>query len=66
MLDPHIRHLLETVFSAPPDAARPDIDALRKGAEEAPKLLGGAPEPLASVSQASTSVSPGAVALRSR
>jgi acetyl esterase len=64
MLDSHIRHLLETVFSAPPDAARPDIAALRKAAEEAPKLLGGVPETLASISPASASDPPRAVALR--
>jgi acetyl esterase len=49
MLDPHIRHLLDTVFNVPPGAAQPDVAALRKAAEEAPKRLGGSPETLASV-----------------
>src|ERR1700704_3105804 len=53
MLDPHIRHLLDTVFKVPPGAARPDVSTLRKAAEEAPKLLGGSPETLAAVSDAS-------------
>src|SRR6267378_4134205 len=44
MLDSHIRHLLDTVFKAPPGTAQPDVAALRRAAEEAPKLLGGAPE----------------------
>ena len=52
MLDAHIRHLLDTVFKAPPGTAEPDVAALRKAAEEAPKLLGGVPETLASVSDA--------------
>ncbi|HEU0040599.1 MAG TPA: hypothetical protein VFR76_15140, partial [Verrucomicrobiae bacterium] len=54
MLDAHIRHLLDTVFKAPPGTAQPDVAALQRAAEEAPKLLGGAPEMLASVSDAST------------
>ena len=53
MLDSNIRHLLDTVFKVPPGTAQPDIAALRKAAEEAPKLLGGPPETLASVSDAS-------------
>jgi acetyl esterase len=64
MLDSHIRHLLETVFSAPQDAPRPDIAALRRAAEEAPKLLGGVPETLASISHANASDPPRALALR--
>ena len=39
MLDSDIQHLLDTVFNVasgttPPDAAQPDIPALRKAAEE--------------------------------
>jgi acetyl esterase len=64
MLDPHIRHLLDTVFNGPPGAAQPDVAALRKAAEEAPRLLGGVPEPLASVTDVSTSGVPRPVALR--
>src|SRR5207237_664404 len=44
MLDSHIRHLLDTVFKAPPGTAEPDVAGLRKAAEEAPELLGGVPE----------------------
>jgi acetyl esterase len=55
MLHSDIQHLLDTVFNvasgtAPPDAAQPDILALRKAAEEAPKRLGGVPEGVASIS----------------
>ena len=64
MLDSHIRHLLDTVFNAPPSAAQPDVAALRKAAEEAPKLLGGSPEMLASVSDASAFGEPCAIPLR--
>src|SRR6202171_1638471 len=64
MLDSHIRHLLDTVFKAPPGTAQPDVAALRKAAEEAPKLLGGVPETLASVSDASTLGESCAIALR--
>jgi acetyl esterase len=49
MLDPHIRQLLDTVFNVTPGTAQPDVAALRKAAEEAPKRLGGLPETLASV-----------------
>ncbi len=64
MLDSDIRHLLDTVFKASPGTAEPDVAALRKAAEEAPKLLGGVPETLASVSDASAFGEPCAVALR--
>jgi acetyl esterase len=64
MLDSHIRHLLDTVFKAPPGTAEPDVAALRKAAEEAPKLLGGVPETLASVSDASAFGESCAIALR--
>jgi acetyl esterase len=64
MLDPHIRHLLDTVFQVPPGMVQHDVSALRKAAEEAPGLLGGAPEMLASVSDASAFGETCAVALR--
>jgi acetyl esterase len=64
MLDSQIRHLLDTVFKAPAGTAEPDVAALRKAAEEAPGLLGGAPEMLASVSDISAFGKTGAVALR--
>jgi acetyl esterase len=64
MLDPHIRHLLDTMFQVPPGTVQHDVSALRKVAEEAPKLLGGSPEMLASVSDASAFGEPCAIALR--
>ncbi len=64
MLDSHIRHLLDTVFNAPAGAAKPDVAALRKAAEEAPKLLGGPPETLASVSDSTAPGQAGAIPLR--
>jgi acetyl esterase len=64
MLDSHIRHLLDTVFNAPPDAGEPDVAALRKAAEEAPRRLGGLPETLASVSDESAAGVSGAIGLR--
>ncbi len=64
MLDSHIRNLLDTVFSAPVGPAQPDVAALRKAAEEAPKLLGGAPEALASVTEATAPGKAGAIPLR--
>jgi acetyl esterase len=49
MLDPDIRRLLDTVFNVPPESGAPDVARLRVGAEEAPKLLGGDAEPVASI-----------------
>jgi acetyl esterase len=49
MLDPDIRRLLETVFSLPPQCGAPDVAQLRAAAEAMPRLLGGAPEPVASI-----------------
>jgi len=64
MLDPDIRLLLDTVFNVPPSKGPPDVAALRKAAEEAPKRLGGSPEPLASVSYARTTGESRAIPLR--
>lgn len=64
MLDSHIRLLLDTVFNLPPATGQPDIAALRKAAEEAPKRLGGSPETLASVSDASAAGVSCAIGLR--
>ena len=52
MLDPDISRLLATVFAKPP-AMPPDVAALRSAAESAPKLLGGEPEPVDDVRDAS-------------
>jgi acetyl esterase len=64
MLDPDIRKLLDTVFKVPPAGGEPDVAALRNAAETAPKLLGGVPEALAAVSDASVPAVWGAVAVR--
>jgi len=41
MIDPTIRHLLDTHFAAPATSAPPDIAALRAAALAAPQILGG-------------------------
>src|SRR5204862_3666061 len=48
----------------PPGSAEPDVAMLRKAAEAAPELLGGMPEPLASVKDVSTPGEAGEAALR--
>lgn len=45
MLDPDVRRLLETFFTAPADATAPDVALLRAGAERS-AVLGGAPDPV--------------------
>ncbi len=64
MLDPDIRHLLDTVFNVPPAAGPPDVAALRAGAVNAAELLGGDPEPVAWVRNDHAPAPHGAVALR--
>lgn len=64
MLDPDIRRLLDTVFAVAPGAGAPDVAQLRAAAEEAPKLLGGAPQALASVQDASLPGPAGSIAVR--
>src|SRR5664279_4263426 len=64
MLDSHVRHLLDTVFNVAPGAGPPDVAALRKAAEDAPKRLGGVPVALASVVDASAAGASGAIGLR--
>jgi acetyl esterase len=49
MLDSDIRRLLDTVFAVAPGASAPDVAQLRAATEEAPRLLGGEPLPLASI-----------------
>jgi acetyl esterase len=49
MLDPDIQRLLDTVFKVAADEGSPDIAQLRAGAEQAPVLLGGEPEPVGSI-----------------
>src|SRR5208282_4669390 len=49
MLDPDIRRLLDTVFRVSPPAGAPDVAQLRVAAEVTPRLLGGDPEPVASI-----------------
>jgi hypothetical protein len=50
MLDPDIRRLLDTVFSVAPQSGASDVAQLRAAAEAMPRLLGGAPEPVAGAS----------------
>ena len=64
MLDPDIRRLLDTVFAVPMSTTAPDIAALRATVEEAPKRLGGEPEAVASVADASAPGRSGKVPLR--
>src|SRR5438034_69895 len=64
MLDPDIRRLLDTVFALPPDSATPSIEELRAAAEEAPKLLGGEPEIVASIRDLRAPGSAGTVPVR--
>ena len=64
MLDPDIRRLLDTVFAVAPGAGALDVAVLRAAAEEAPKLLGGAPQALASVQDASLPGPAGSIAVR--
>jgi acetyl esterase len=52
MLDPDIQRLLDTVFNVAIGAEAPDIARLRATAETAPVLLGGEPEPVASITDA--------------
>jgi acetyl esterase/lipase len=64
MLDPDIRRLLDTVFNAPARAGAPDVAQLRAAAEAAPRLLGGATEPVASVRDLRLPGPPGPIAVR--
>jgi len=64
MLDPDIRRLLDTIFAVPPDSAAPSIAQLRAAAEEAPRLLGGEPEVVASIRDLHAPGSAGAVPVR--
>lgn len=64
MLDPDIRRLLDTIFAVAPGAGAPDVAQLRTAAEEAPKLLGGVPQPLASVQDARVPGPAGSIAAR--
>jgi acetyl esterase len=64
MIDPDIRRLLDTVFGVPPPPGAPDIAQLRAAAEAAPKLLGGAPQELASIHELTAPGRAGLVPLR--
>jgi acetyl esterase len=64
MLDPDIRRLLDTVFSVPLESGAPDVAKLRAAAEEAPKLLGGAAEQVASIRDIDAPGAAGPVAVR--
>ena len=64
MIDPDIQRLLDTVFKVPPLAGPPDIPQLRAAAIQAPLLLGGDPESLASTSDATIHAAHGAIHVR--
>lgn len=64
MLDPDIRRLLDTVFRPSPEAGAPDVARLRAGSELASQLLGGAPEPVASVRESRVPAAAGSTAVR--
>jgi acetyl esterase len=64
MLDPDIRRLLDTVFAAAPGVAAPDVAQLRAAAEEAPRRLGGEPQPLPSIKDSEAPGANGRIALR--
>ncbi|MGH8799044.1 MAG: alpha/beta hydrolase [Casimicrobiaceae bacterium] len=64
MLDPDIQRLLDTIFDRPAGAPAPDIAQLRATAEEHPVLLGGEPEPVASIVDAHATGESGALPVR--
>lgn len=64
MLDPDIRRLLETVLRAPPENGVPDVAKLRAAAESTPQLLGGVPEPVASIRDLRVPGPAGSIAVR--
>lgn len=64
MLDPDIHRLVDTVFNVPPATGAPDVAALRAGAVNTAELLGGDPEPVASVRNDHAPAAHGAVPLR--
>ena len=64
MLDPDIRRLLDTVFRVPPETGAPDLVQLRAAAEAAPQLLGGVPEPVASIRELRVPGPAGSIAVR--
>jgi acetyl esterase len=49
VIDPDVRRLLGTLFCVAEREGPPDVAQLRAAAEAAPKLLGGTPEPVASI-----------------
>jgi acetyl esterase len=64
MLDADIRRLLDTVFSVPQRAARPDVAQLRAAAEKTPAILGGEPLTIGTVTDTHIPGDGGAVAVR--
>lgn len=64
MLDPDIRRLLDTVFNVPTEPGAPDVVQLRADAETVPHLLGGDPEPVASIRDLRAPGPAGPVAVR--
>ena len=64
MIDPAIRQLLDSYFTAPEESGAPDIAKLRAAAVDAPRLFGGAPPALADVRDATVAGPAGPVPIR--
>lgn len=64
MIDADIQLLLDTVFKVAPTTDEPDVAALRAAAEDAPRRLGGKPESLSRVHDASVQGRAGPIAVR--
>ena len=64
MIDPAVRQLLDTHFSAPDVAGEPDVAALRAGALKVPRRFGGPPPALAEVRDVTVVGPAGAIPLR--
>ena len=64
ILDPDLRRLLETVFAGAPDEVQTDVARLRAAAEDAPRVLGGEPESMRSVTNAQAPGPAGSIPLR--
>ena len=64
MLDPEIRKLLDTLLRTPENPPPPDILQMRAWALESQRLLGGPPEPVASVRDATVPGNAGRIPVR--
>lgn len=64
MIDPAIRQLLDSYFTAPEESGAPDVAKLRAAAVDAPRLFGGSPPGLADVRDATVAGPAGPVPIR--